>query len=675
MEPEKISNEKIYNTYSKRFLTKNGQQYKKLIDSGYYVENNKLYAPKKTTTKPTSTPKQKTKQWIEKKQVTSEPVKKLTSLNTIIKPTLNHILKELSVQDLLSLYITDKEIHNILNNLTFLQELSNKHNIAYSTSFSDFLTNYNLHLIPYNKQYLYKLENNIEMPDAIFLSEVRKGGRHVTEKMRAILIDWLQEVNKNFDINICALGLAITVLDAYLSKVNVTSEELQLVGCVCLYITAVVFEEYPAEISDFIYIGDGAFTETQFENKIGEIMKVLNGVIIRPSVIFYIDKNDVDMLNLALISYYTTESMIHKPSLIYETIHYMLYGTYKIYTLDEINNICTRLHTLVKQSLKTSLVTLKKAGEKVIDKIKFTCGKIISPIKLSKFVYNNEWHIQPDTPKKNIKTLGEGTYGKVEHINMCDKDYAIKTSTKHLNESITEIIILKNIINHPNIVFLCHFEMEQNKEKSILYMPLMNGDLSSIIENNELDTTRFPTYFKQIVSGLHYCHEHDIMVRDIKPQNILYNKTEDQLKLIDFGISVPYALYHYKLMPDMAGTLWFRAPEALLGDEHYTTIIDVWALGCVFCYMVNKTNMFKGDYDKDMLHKIFQILGTPNEQTWPGVSKLPAWRNDFPQWKAQNLSNFLLHYVDIIGACLIMDPTKRSTTQQLLSLLHNNYNV
>lgn len=114
-----------------------------------------------------------------------------------------------------------------------------------------------------------------------------------------------------------------------------------------------------------------------------------------------------------------------------------------------------------------------------------------------------------------------------------------------------------------------------------------------------------------------------------------------------------------------------------ISNSQYTTKIDIWALGCTFVYMVNKSNFFNGDSTVDTIHKIFQILGTPNDQTWPGVSKLPEWSNTFPQWKTQNLSNFIKggKYVDIISACLTLIPEKRADTQQLLDLLHNNYHI
>lgn len=698
MEPEKI-----FNVHSMRYLTKNGVQYNKLISQGFYLKDNQLYSPEKSSTKTPKThtkkhvkkvsKKRTQKQWVEKKTVEPtviepvkpeyiepaiiEPVKpKEVTFSTILEPTLNNVLNELAINDLLSLYITNKEIHDRLNDAAYLRNLSGVYGIQASSSFSEFLTNYNLLFIPYNQQYLYKLENNIEVMSDHDYQEFSGNKRDVTPKMRAILIDWLMEVEKMFKIDRCAISLSVTLLDAYLSKIAIVRDKLLGLGCACLYVAAVIMVEYPPDISDMAYVTDGAFSSDDITAQITDLIKVLNGVIIRPSIMFYVPPNDVDMNNLAKISYFPTETMICKPSLVHEAMHYMLYGTYKIYTLEEINLICKKLVQASNNALKSSLNMLKTAGEALVGKIKFVCGTNTTPIKSSKFVYNKEWHIH-DLLGTKIKTLGEGAYGSVKHLQICSKDYAVKTSSEHFNESITEIMVLQNVINHPNVITLCNFEMFPKEDKSKLYMPLMDGTLTSLIEKNALNENDFPKYFKQMILGLHYCHAHDIIVRDIKDPNIVYSKSEDQLKLIDFGLSVPYSSYRKTLDPGQAATLWYRAPEPLLGDGHYTTKIDIWAIGCVIVFMINKQHLFRGDSEREQLYEIFRILGTPTEQTWPGVTKFSEWQTFFPIWKPQNLSNFIRggKYIDIISACLTMDPTKRFNTQQLLDLLHITYHL
>ena len=58
-------------------------------------------------------------------------------------------------------------------------------------------------------------------------------------------------------------------------------------------------------------------------------------------------------------------------------------------------------------------------------------------------------------------------------------------------------------------------------------------------------------------------------------------------------------------------TLWYRAPEILLGSKTYSTPVDVWSIGCIFAEMLNHKPLFPGDSEIDQLYKIFQVMGTP----------------------------------------------------------------
>jgi serine/threonine protein kinase len=130
-----------------------------------------------------------------------------------------------------------------------------------------------------------------------------------------------------------------------------------------------------------------------------------------------------------------------------------------------------------------------------------------------------------------------------------------------------KIAILNQLRNTQNVINICNYKIEKNKISVII--PLMNGDLKSLIKNNTFNINNIPKYFKQIVLGLHACHYNDIIHRDIKPDNILYDATNDEFKLIDFGISLTYSSIPVYVDPEMAATFNYRAPEALLRSEHY----------------------------------------------------------------------------------------------------------
>ena len=90
----------------------------------------------------------------------------------------------------------------------------------------------------------------------------------------------------------------------------------------------------------------------------------------------------------------------------------------------------------------------------------------------------------------------------------------------------------------------------------------------------------------------------------------------------DFGLAREYGspLKHYT---PIVVTLWYRAPELLLGQKEYSTHIDVWSVGCIFGELIHMSPLFRGESEQDQLHKIFKLLGTPSEKIWPDYKKLP----------------------------------------------------
>ncbi len=80
--------------------------------------------------------------------------------------------------------------------------------------------------------------------------------------------------------------------------------------------------------------------------------------------------------------------------------------------------------------------------------------------------------------------------------------------------------------------------------------------------------------------------------RDLKPENLLIDK-HGILKLADFGLARAFSIPLYLFSNEMV-TLWYRAPEILLGSRNYSTLVDVWAIGCIFAEMVMKRPLFPG---------------------------------------------------------------------------------
>lgn len=117
-------------------------------------------------------------------------------------------------------------------------------------------------------------------------------------------------------------------------------------------------------------------------------------------------------------------------------------------------------------------------------------------------------------------------------------------------------------------------------------------------------------------------------------------------------------------------TLWYRAPEVLLGSRHYSTAIDMWSVGCIFAEMAMRQPLFPGDSEIDEIFRIFRTLGTPDEDVWPGVKSLPDYKPTFPQWHAVPLKGTIKGLddagLDLLAQTLIYDPAHRISAKRAL---------
>jgi cyclin-dependent kinase 12/13 len=119
-------------------------------------------------------------------------------------------------------------------------------------------------------------------------------------------------------------------------------------------------------------------------------------------------------------------------------------------------------------------------------------------------------------------------------------------------------------------------------------------------------------------------------------------------------------------------TLWYRPPELLLGAQIYGPAIDMWSVGCIFAELLLRKPILPGRNEPEQLDCICKLLGTPTEQTWPGVSKLVHY-DMFMSGKAVYQNRFQDKFggldrvaQDLLQKLLSMDPTKRISAKEAL---------
>merc|ERR1712023_578031 len=184
--------------------------------------------------------------------------------------------------------------------------------------------------------------------------------------------------------------------------------------------------------------------------------------------------------------------------------------------------------------------------------------------------------------------------------------------------AIREISILKEL-QHPNIVRL--HDVIHTEKKLTLVFEYLDQDLKKFLDSSDgLDAFTIKSFLFQLLRGVAFCHDRRVLHRDLKPQNLLINKDGD-LKLADFGLArafgIPVRSYTHEVV-----TLWYRAPDVLMGSRKYSTPVDIWSVGCIFAEMTNGRPLFPGKTEQDQLQKVFKVCGTPSETMWPTITEL-----------------------------------------------------
>jgi len=279
--------------------------------------------------------------------------------------------------------------------------------------------------------------------------------------------------------------------------------------------------------------------------------------------------------------------------------------------------------------------------------------------------------------------IEEGTYGVVYRAE--DKKTKEIVALKKLKmekekegfpiTSLREINTLL-ISQHVNVVTVREIVVGSNMDQIYIVMDFVEHDLKSLMETMRKKNQVFlPGEVKclmiQLLRAIHHLHDNWILHRDLKSSNLLLGHN-GILKVGDFGLAREYGS-PLKAYTSIVVTLWYRAPELLLGLKNYSTHIDVWSIGCIFGELLQMEPLFPGKSETDELNKIFKLLGTPSEKNWSGFNNLPGAKVKFVDYPVSSLRNKFPEKIlsetglDLLKDLLTYDPKKRITCEEALN--------
>uniref|UniRef100_A0AAA9TQY4 Cyclin dependent kinase 10 n=1 Tax=Bos taurus TaxID=9913 RepID=A0AAA9TQY4_BOVIN len=278
---------------------------------------------------------------------------------------------------------------------------------------------------------------------------------------------------------------------------------------------------------------------------------------------------------------------------------------------------------------------------------------------------------------EKLNRIGEGTYGIVYRARDTHTDEIVALKKVRMDKekdgvpisSLREITLLLRL-RHPNIVELKEVVVGNHLESIFLVMGYCEQDLASLLENmpTPFSEAQVKCIVLQVLRGLQYLHRNFIIHSTNRTRCV--GKRSECCCSADFGLARAYGIPVKPMTPKVV-TLWYRAPELLLGTTTQTTSIDMWAVGCILAELLAHKPLLPGTSEIHQVDLIVQLLGTPSENIWPGFSQLPLasqyslrkqpynnLKHKFP-WLSEaglRLMNLLFMY----------DPKKRATAGDCL---------
>jgi len=301
--------------------------------------------------------------------------------------------------------------------------------------------------------------------------------------------------------------------------------------------------------------------------------------------------------------------------------------------------------------------------------------------------------------------VGQGTYSDVYKARHMESGEWVAMKKCKLMSQLSEgwpITLLREVaimkaLRHPNVCRLRDV-VANPQEQHILYIVLdwADHDLMGVLNKLKrggvagsrvfLSPYAVKLYLRQVLEAVKYMHESRVVNRDVKGANVLLTH-DGRAWVTDFGLARYWPQRaggdrHENPLTPKVVTLWYRAPELLMGNRQYGYPVDLWGVGCVLGEMLTGEPFLQGDNELHQLSLIFKLLGCPTEKSWPGLRKLPFFdvlesvveKAYPPQLREhgglrtvpQRFAHAADAVLDLLARLLTLDPSQRISAAQAL---------
>ncbi|KKO99873.1 CMGC/CDK protein kinase [Trichoderma harzianum] len=286
-----------------------------------------------------------------------------------------------------------------------------------------------------------------------------------------------------------------------------------------------------------------------------------------------------------------------------------------------------------------------------------------------------------------LNDIEEGTYGWVARATELATGRVVALKRLKLEAGdpnglpvtgLREIQILKNC-RHRNVVAMEEVVVGNDVSKLdnsiFLVLEFVEHDLKSILQDmpEPFLSSEVKRLLLQLTSGVSYLHQNYILHRDLKTSNLLLSN-RGLLKIADFGMA-RYVGDPRPKLTQLVVTLWYRAPELLLGTRTYDAAVDMWSIGCIMGELITREPLLQGSNEVDQISKVFELCGVPTEDSWPGFRRLPNARSlRLPKQSPlasgsvirARFPNLTAAGASLLNSLLALDPEKRPSAKEML---------